>query len=430
MKVENRRNRTSEKNVIWIVLLTLIVPVVAGYLLGTFTQSEYVHIPLHATIEAIGGMVAIIIALILYLKHRRSDPTLSHFNWVGYALLTMGILDIFHAASIPGDQFVWLHSLAVLFGGLILMQVWQTEKSITLSLYQWLPWGFVCFALLLSFGAVVFPQSVPPMLDQDNQFTPLANLLNIAGGLGFLIASLKFIKSYLRSKQVTDLLFAGHTLLFSTSGLLFLTSGIWDPQWWFWHIIRLLAYLVAFYFIYIEYQKGLERIATLSITDSLTALFNRRHFNQIMPAEIRRAHREDHTLWLAMMDIDHFKDYNDRYGHLKGDAVLSKVGQVLNRHTSRASDYAFRLGGEEFAVVFTEENAEKARHYVKQILKDMEAMQIPHAGNTASPYITVSIGLSALDQVASFKLNEFYKTVDQLLYQAKHQGRNRLVINT
>jgi diguanylate cyclase (GGDEF)-like protein/PAS domain S-box-containing protein len=172
-------------------------------------------------------------------------------------------------------------------------------------------------------------------------------------------------------------------------------------------------------------KKIIEEIA---IRDELTSLYNRRYFNTIITDEINRAKRDKKVLSFAMMDVDHFKKYNDTYGHQEGDAVLSKIGEVLNSFTKRAGDFAFRLGGEEFAILFSGVNSDQALLFINSIKKAIEDLKILHIKNTASPVVTISAGLISIMPDEQMSENEIYKRADELLYKAKENGRNIVVV--
>ncbi len=173
------------------------------------------------------------------------------------------------------------------------------------------------------------------------------------------------------------------------------------------------------------------RITLLTITDELTGLFNRRHFHEVMEREWRRALREQRPLHLLIIDIDYFKLYNDHYGHPAGDVVLKRVGHLLNFYTRRGSDFAFRIGGEEFAVLLTETNQDAALVFAESLRNGTEQLAIPHIGSHVAPVVTLSLGLVCIfnDSPTATLLNweTVYHRADELLYQAKTEGRNRVI---
>ena len=164
-------------------------------------------------------------------------------------------------------------------------------------------------------------------------------------------------------------------------------------------------------------------IEQLSITDELTQLYNRRHFNIKIEEEINRAKRDDKYFTLLIMDIDYFKQYNDTYGHQKGDEALEQVASVLKSFTNRVSDFAFRLGGEEFGII-TALDKEKAIDFATAIREKVEALKIEHSANEVSSYLTISIGISSRKGFDITNSDAMYKEADDALYDAKNLGRN------
>lgn len=166
-------------------------------------------------------------------------------------------------------------------------------------------------------------------------------------------------------------------------------------------------------------------IEHLSITDELTQLYNRRFFNTKIAEEINRAKREKHHLCLLIMDIDYFKQYNDTYGHQMGDVALEKVAKVLKARTNRASDFAFRLGGEEFGII-TSLDKEKVIEFANLIKNDIENLKIENISSKVSKYLTISIGVVSKEGDEITNSNKLYKEADDNLYQAKNSGRNSI----
>lgn len=166
-------------------------------------------------------------------------------------------------------------------------------------------------------------------------------------------------------------------------------------------------------------------IEHLSITDELTQLYNRRFFNIKISEEINRAKREKHHFCLLIMDIDYFKQYNDTYGHQMGDVALEKVAKVLKARTNRASDFAFRLGGEEFGII-TSLDKEKVIEFANLIKNDIENLKIENLNSKVSKYLTISIGVVSKEGDEITNSNKLYKEADDNLYQAKNSGRNSI----
>ena len=173
-----------------------------------------------------------------------------------------------------------------------------------------------------------------------------------------------------------------------------------------------------------------KRLAEISVTDELTGVFNRRQFNAALQAEVARHQRSRTPLALCLFDIDHFKLYNDRYGHPAGDAVLREVAQAVHGRLRRSGDELFRIGGEEFALLLSvDEGAEGVARFVDELRAGIAALAIEHAGSSFGR-VTASFGLMviAAGHEAGPGTEAVYAQADQQLYAAKHQGRNRVVM--
>lgn len=168
-------------------------------------------------------------------------------------------------------------------------------------------------------------------------------------------------------------------------------------------------------------------LKNISITDPLTGVYNRRYFNVMFDKELKRAFRDKHYISFVMMDIDHFKQYNDTYGHGEGDVALKKTAECMKNLLKRPGDYVFRLGGEEFGLLITESDPEKMLLFARHIGKSVEAMKIEHKKNSASDYVTISMGLVSLKPDSKVESDKIIKLADDALYKAKEGGRNRVV---
>lgn len=170
-------------------------------------------------------------------------------------------------------------------------------------------------------------------------------------------------------------------------------------------------------------------IEQISLTDGLTNIYNRRHFDELFPKIINSLKRTNELFCFLIMDIDNFKDYNDTYGHQKGDEVLKKVASTINKTTKRADDYCFRIGGEEFAIIFKADSKDKALKFSKTIKDKIEKLKIIHEKNSASDYVTISIGLMCIFANEISNHEDVFKQADDLLYKAKEKGRNIVCSN-
>jgi diguanylate cyclase (GGDEF)-like protein len=162
----------------------------------------------------------------------------------------------------------------------------------------------------------------------------------------------------------------------------------------------------------------------LSIHDPLTGLFNRRYMEETLEIEIRRAERTEHPIGVIMLDIDHFKTFNDRFGHAAGDEVLRALGSLMRTHM-RAGDIACRFGGEEFVLILTEAFEETARQRAEDIRQRVKSLDVHHLDMALGP-LTVSLGV-AIHPAHGRTRDEILAAADAALYKAKEGGRDQVV---
>ena len=149
----------------------------------------------------------------------------------------------------------------------------------------------------------------------------------------------------------------------------------------------------------------------------------------MLTREIKIANREKLNLCFLMIDVDYFKKYNDAYGHQAGDEVLISVAKAIKKDLKRGSDFAFRLGGEEFGVLFNAPDEEKAFLYADKIRQNVVDLNIEHSNSQIEDFLTISLGLLYVDfSVESIDEHGFYTMADDALYQAKNSGRNKVVL--
>jgi diguanylate cyclase (GGDEF)-like protein/PAS domain S-box-containing protein len=170
-----------------------------------------------------------------------------------------------------------------------------------------------------------------------------------------------------------------------------------------------------------------KKLLALSETDELTGLYNRRYFDKAFRKELNRRRKPGCDVALAIIDIDHFKAYNDNYGHLKGDQCLARIGTILKEYFKRDCEFAVRIGGEEFAIVMTHMSRQECIDAMHGLLKVIARENIKHP-ESVTPRLSISVGLamSKIDR-KSESVKEVYGRADRALYAAKEQGRNRFV---
>lgn len=166
-----------------------------------------------------------------------------------------------------------------------------------------------------------------------------------------------------------------------------------------------------------------SKLYELATTDGMTKLFNRRHFMETTQSELMRQQRKKGQSIIVMIDIDHFKEVNDNYGHAAGDKVIIKVAKIL-KDSSRTYDITGRLGGEEYAIMMVDCDLETASEIAQRLCKEIEKQKIDVDGHIIK--VTISVGLSTLSEDDN-TIEEAILRADRALYRAKDQGRNRVV---
>ena len=172
-----------------------------------------------------------------------------------------------------------------------------------------------------------------------------------------------------------------------------------------------------------------DKYADMSITDELTQLHNYRDFMHRLERYLTNYRTADKFMCLAVADIDYFKGYNDHYGHPQGDECLARIGEALGRPwEGKSGMYVARIGGEEFALLWFEEDAANAKKVVLEMERRIDALQIPHEKSDVSPYVSLSIGLDISKSGKHTTTHAAYSAADKALYAAKKGGRKKIVV--
>lgn len=181
----------------------------------------------------------------------------------------------------------------------------------------------------------------------------------------------------------------------------------------------------------VRYQEQLTKanraLRQLAVHDELTRLYNRRHFGDSYTREWRRSSRERRSLAILMFDIDHFKEYNDTYGHIEGDKCLRAVAEALRSTMRRPADMVARYGGEEFVVMAPGLGTRRALMLAESIRRTVGGLGLEHRGSHVAPVVTVSAGVASVVPSSSFRPDQLLDMADKMLYRAKRQGRNQAV---
>lgn len=165
----------------------------------------------------------------------------------------------------------------------------------------------------------------------------------------------------------------------------------------------------------------------LSNCDELTGVYNRRYLEKRLSKEWTECYASGKAISCCLIDIDLFKDFNDTYGHLRGDAILKKVGAELKKSIAQTDGFVARYGGEEFIIIFSDSMQEDSIVFAEKLCKKIEELQISHDASNISEYLTLSIGVANIIPLAGMKYEELLKQADIALYKAKGKGRNQVV---
>lgn len=218
------------------------VSLLAGPVLhGLWPDWRWHHLPLHSSMEALGGLASIAMAGVLFQRLERQQG--GKFQALGSGLLGMGLLAIFHAIAEPGNGFVLLRNMASLAGGVGFALVWRSDSEQAPSRRSWIPWLITIAAVWFGVWTLVAPAQVPEMI-RNGEFTPTAVAPQSLASLLFLAAAWRLLADYTHTDRSEDYLFACLALLFAMAELVFMYSTMWDTRWWFWHTLRLTACLL------------------------------------------------------------------------------------------------------------------------------------------------------------------------------------------
>ena len=178
---------------------------------------------------------------------------------------------------------------------------------------------------------------------------------------------------------------------------------------------------------HLNLKKKSDMLEALAAIDGLTDIYNRRKFDETMDIEWRRAARSQGPLSLIMVDIDHFKLFNDNYGHARGDECLKKVAEALKNALRRPGDFVGRYGGEEFAVILADSDAAGALHVAEMLRQTIADLNVPHEYSKIAPYITISLGVATvLFPAPGATFEKFIDAADGMLFKSKKNGRNQV----
>ncbi|MFW2373019.1 MAG: GGDEF domain-containing protein [Gammaproteobacteria bacterium] len=198
-----------------------------------------------------------------------------------------------------------------------------------------------------------------------------------------------------------------------------------ESRWMMTSFIFIVSILISLFMLR-RSDRRYSDAKQLSTMDGVSGIYNRRYFDMVLEDEWRRSMREYTPISLIMIDIDFFKAYNDRFGHLLGDTCLFSVASILGGQLKRAADFIARYGGEEFVILLPKTNLEYARKMAEHLRQALQESQLQAGNEDVSPWLTVSIGVASTIAQAEQSSSALVRAADQCLYQSKSQGRNRV----
>jgi two-component system cell cycle sensor histidine kinase/response regulator CckA len=351
------------------LVLSGLLPIIGSTFLHLFLLDRYwINEPLHSVFEALGSFIALSLAiLILLLQKNKRIP--SYYMWVSCALIGMGILDGFHAFSPPGDSLVWLHGMAVLIGGFLFAMVWLSDLIAQSRPTRALYIVVAVVTFVLSVFAVYFPDTLPAMINKG-VFTSVANTINMLGGLFFLSAAVYFVIRSRSNHSHEDFLFINFCLLNGWAGLLFSFSQIWDADWWFWHLLRLVAYLIVLSYIFITFQQSEEELKQ-----------HREHLEELV---------QKRTAELKMTNEQLKQEIGER------KRAEEKLGRAHNELETRVQERTAELVAANEALLESEANYRELAESIGEVFYALDGELRYTYWNSASEALT---GISAKDAV-------------------------------
>lgn len=289
----------------------------------------------------------------------------------------------------------------------------------------------VALAILCETLVTRFQTALPALIHGRSY----ADLINSAPGqivLALNIVALALVLRITRCRSLLDLGLGIAILASTVDATLTLKAGARFSLGWYiarvGSVVSAVSVLIVFLrevtLLYARVIRLNERLAEQAAIDVTTELFNRRHFNRQLHVALRDAARRREMTGLLLIDVDHFKLFNDHYGHLAGDDCLHQVAQAIAGTIRRSTDVAARYGGEEFAVILPGTGLEGTRHLAQRVLGAIRGLAVAHAASPTAAMVTVSIGVGTAKPGARFE--DLVRAADEALYAAKRSGRNRV----
>ncbi|HKK15618.1 MAG TPA: diguanylate cyclase [Gammaproteobacteria bacterium] len=350
--------------------------------------------------------------------------------------LIPGIIIYWMVVDFTGEQpaRIWLAILAGINVIRFLHICVSRNKIESTSDFRKLSWQFATGCGLVGFTYGTGLAWFMPLLPEILQLATLTVAITvIPGAMVSFSSSKESFFSYLYPKLgIPMLLCLGwgdtfHTYLF-LFGVVYLIVILTLFNWYYITLTDSIRIRLQNFELVESLRESNRQLSELSTIDGLTGIANRRHFDELLEKETMRAKREGKPISLLMLDIDFFKQYNDEYGHLKGDECLQEISQALQQKIKRPGDIVARYGGEEFCIIMPDTDQAGALQLAQQIQDGIEQLRIYHGKSTLASHVTVSIGVATLLPTGKYNTREFINAADTALYAAKNEGRNMIKI--
>ncbi len=266
----------SERFVLSLIFLVIIIAVLSfrGGMHIFIPHWRWESFPVHSALETVGAMTAFLMAIFLMYRNKDEGGVKLYLPALGF--LGMGMFDAFHAVALPGHGLVLLHSLAGLAGGFFFALVWLPE-AVKKKLYKKEFIGAVIACVVITGILVLRFRGAFPLMVVDKQFTPAAIYINFASGIFFIAGAVYFLFHYYKTNDLESYLFCCLATLFGLAGFMFKYSTLWEDDWWFWHITRLIAYLLALGHVVYRHQQAFFNLRTANRTINMI-----RECNQVL----------------------------------------------------------------------------------------------------------------------------------------------------
>jgi len=369
------------------------------------------------------GFLLLTLALGMSQQAVRARPEIRRWTLGSWALLA-GFVGLAARAVVPLELSVLVGNSLICLGLALYAQalhlllrgdagpkaLLQAQPAIWLGLLLMLEWPlFLRTAVMSAVDAALLACSVSVLLRHGWRAEHSLRMVGATIVLAIAAHLVRAVHALVHPEDYGDLMQAslGQGLTFLLSFVCLLGAG--------------------FGFILAVFERVARQMEDLATHDGLTGCFNRCTTDAMLAHELQRAHRGAAPVAFVLLDLDHFKQINDRHGHRAGDAVLQAFATVVRRRL-RASDVFGRTGGEEFGLVLPATDAAGARWLVEAVRREVEALDVPAGGGGAPVKVTVSAGIAVADAGSRLSGDRLYGQADQSLYEAKRAGRNRVEV--